>query len=201
MVVAVGLAIVPVVLGRLAGQRLSRRRAQMLPALLEDLARSLRGGASLRQALSGAAQRADPPLAGELGSVVAAIERGSPLVTELDAWCARDPSDDLRLTVAALALGASTGGRQARALDGVAATLRDRLAIERELRALSSQARASAAVMGVAPLCFALFTIAVDRRTAAFLIGSVAGLACLVGGLVLDAIAAVWMVRLTGSNR
>ena len=48
----------------------------------------------------------------------------------------------------ALALCASVGGRSADALDGLATSLRDRLAVGAEARALSSQARMSAMVVG-----------------------------------------------------
>ena len=49
----------------------------------------------------------------------------------LDAWCEREPSEGLRLAVAALTLGLDAGGAPGRALDGVAASLRERLAVDR----------------------------------------------------------------------
>ena len=56
-------------------------------------------------------------------------------------------------------------GAQARAVDGVAATVRERLS-RRSARSarLSSQARASAAVITVAPLAFCFLTTATDAR-------------------------------------
>jgi tight adherence protein B len=95
-----------------------------------------------------------------------------------------------------MALGVDTGGAQARAVDGVAATLRDRLALDAEVRALSSQARASAVVIGVAPVVFGAVTAATDARTAAFLFRSPVGLLCLAMGLGLDALSWFWMRRL-----
>lgn len=195
------MALAPLALGRVAAGRAARRREMALPSMLEDIAGALRGGASLRQALAVAARRAQPALAGDLCSVVAAVDRGAPMVAQLDAWSEADRSDGLRLAVAALTLGAETGGRQAHALDSVAATLRDRLAVERELAALSSQARASALVMGVAPVAFAAFATAADPRTGRFLVGTPGGWACLASGVALDAVAAWWMLRLTGAVR
>ena len=102
----------------------------------------------------------------------------------------------MRLGVAALCLGAETGGAQARAVDGVAATVRERLAVAAELRALSSQARISALVIGLAPIGFGAFAAATDPRTAQFMLHTPAGLALLVGGLILDALGWLWMQRL-----
>jgi tight adherence protein B len=96
-----------------------------------------------------------------------------------------------------LALGAQAGGATAKTVDGVAATVADRLALERELSALSAQARLSAVVIAVAPLAFALVATATDPRTAAFLFRSPPGIVCLLTGLTLDTVAAVWMARIT----
>ena len=98
--------------------------------------------------------------------------------------------------MAALWLGAETGGAQARAVDGVAATVRDRLAVAAEVRALSSQARASAVVIALAPLAFSTFAVATDPRTGRFLLRTAPGLLCLTAGLVLDGVAAAWMAWL-----
>ena len=188
----------PLVLWRLAAEE-RRRRARALPALLEDVARGLRSGASLRQALELSVERADVTLRAELGLVCDKVARGGSLEAALGTWCERQPVEGLRLAVAALVLGIDAGAAHGRALDGVAASLRDRLAVNRELVALSSQAQASAAVMAAAPVVFAGFAVAADHRSAHFLLGTPTGLACLAAGLTLDGIAAWWMLRLTGA--
>ena len=76
------------------------------------------------------------------------------------------------------------------------ATLRERDALAREVRALASQARTSAVVLVAAPLMFALVVGVVDDQVGRFLV-SPAGLVCVVVGLGLDAAGAVWMDRLT----
>ena len=168
-----------------------------LPAAVEEVARGLRSGASLRQALEEAGRATPGPTGLELARVTAAAGQGASLTTALDWWAERSPLDSVGLVVAALGLGAETGGAQAQAIDGVASTLRQRLAAQAEARALATQARASAAVIAVAPLAFCVLASAADRRTAEFLLGSPVGLACLVAGLALDAAGALWMARLT----
>src|SRR5207302_4033227 len=135
--------------------------------------------ASLRQAVADAGRAAPGVLGEELTLVGASAERGMPLVEALEGWAGARPRAGVGLAVAALCLGAETGGAQARAVDGVAATLRERLAVAGEIRALTSQTRASMFVIAAAPLAFCAFASATDARTSTFLFRSPIGLACL----------------------
>ncbi|MEN3315507.1 MAG: tight adherence protein [Acidimicrobiaceae bacterium] len=168
-----------------------------LPGALEAVARALRTGASLRQAVGEAASRTPGPLGHELERVSTQTDRGAPLVAALEALAERRPLPGVRLAVAALCLGAETGGAQARSVDGVAATLRDRLGLLAEVRALSSQARISALVISLAPLGFGAFAAATDPRTSTFLFHTAAGFVLLAAGGLLDALGWVWMNRLS----
>lgn len=168
-----------------------------LPVALEAVARALRSGASLRQAVEEAAARTPGPLGHELDRVATQAARGAPLVQALEGLARRRPLPGVRLAVAALCLGAETGGAQARAVDGVATTLRDRLAVLAEVRALSAQARVSALVISLAPLGFGAFAAATDPRTATFLFHTAAGLGLLAAGAALDGLGWLWMNRLS----
>lgn len=199
-----GVGLLALVAGPVLGVRTRRGRAgarleQALPAALEGVARSLRSGASLRQAVeeAGRASGSGRVLAAELSRAAAEAAQGASLVAALEGVAARRPLPGVRLGVAALCLGTETGGAQARAVDGVAATVRERLAVAAELRALSSQARISALVIGLAPLGFGAFAAATDPRTAQFMLHTPAGLALLVAGLVLDGLGWLWMQRLS----
>lgn len=188
--------------------RADSRVEKELPLALESIARSLRSGASVRQAIgetaAGAAARGPGPgrargpgpLPTELALVADQAAHGGGLVEALECLAARRPSRGVRLAVAALCLGVDTGGAQARAVDGVAATMRERLAVEAEVRALSSQARMSALVIGLAPLGFGAFAAATDPRTSQFLLHTPMGLALVGAGLVLDGAGWLWMQRL-----
>jgi tight adherence protein B len=174
-----------------------------LPHLLERVARHLRSGASLPQAFAAATPPRPPSGASahglaEVWRTVAERSATMGMVAALDEWSehSRDPArPSIGLAVAALAVAASTGGSPARAVDGVASTLRSRLAVAEEVRALSSQARASATVIALAPVGFGALAAATDDRTAAFL-GTPAGVALTLTGLALDAAGAWWMARL-----
>lgn len=181
-------------------RRSAQRRADaLIPGFLDELASRLRAGRSLRAALEGAGRVTPAPLGP--GVVVAArrADLGVPLGESLDAWATAQGSPSLRLVVAALDLATHTGASQVQAVEGVATTLRDRLALAAEVRALASQARASAAVLVVAPVAFAVVIALADPSTAHFLFATPTGLACLAAGLGLDAVGGWWMRRLTAA--
>jgi tight adherence protein B len=166
--------------------------------LLEAVARSLRGGQSLSGALIEAAGTVAGRAADQLVGSARLLEAGLGTVAVVEHWVDHEPDQARILAGAALALGAEVGGAHARSLDSAAASLRDRAGLQREVRALTSQARASAAVMVLAPLGFATFTSITEPRVGHVLVGTMLGWGCVGAGLVLDLVGAWWMARLAG---
>jgi tight adherence protein B len=173
------------------------RRATQLPQALDALATSLRSGASLPVALDEAATSLEAPLRGELRALAVSAARGRPVTAVLDDWTTEHDDASTCLASTALVLATVVGSAPARALDGVAATLRERLDLAAERRTLSAQARASALVLSVAPVAFALVLMAADTPAATFLLTTPAGWTCLAVGVTLDAAGAWWMHNLT----
>jgi tight adherence protein B len=190
-----------VVAMRWARLEAGRRLTAAVPLLLDEVARGLRTGAGLHLAIAQAAERVPEPLGCDLRQLVARASRGRCLSDALDGWAADRDTPGIGLAVAALTLGLETGGAEARGIDGVAATVRDRLALDAEARALSAQARCSAVVLVLAPLGFGVLTAASSHDAAEFLFRSPLGFGCLLGGLALDAAAAGWMALLVRRAR
>lgn len=192
---AVTWAAAPAVLPPHMARRAAAKREEAVPSMLDAIARALRSGASLLQAVGEAAAE-DGPLQRELQRVAAEAERGSGVAAAFDSWAERQPSGSVRLAAAALSLGAETGGANARAVDGVASTVRQRLAVAGEARALTAQPRVSAQVIGLAPVAFAAFSAATDPDLARLLFTTPLGWAMLVTGLSLDLLGMGWMMRM-----
>ena len=185
---------------RLAGGRRRRRLAAALPGAVEQIAAELRGGGTVHQGVRHLAQ-SDGPLAPELRRVVGRAELGLAFDAALASWPEESGVSDVRAVAGALAVAATVGGRSAAALDGLAASLRDRLGATAEARSLSAQARLSAVVVGAAPLAYLLFSALIDPGTVAVLVGTGFGRVCLVIGLALEALAGLWMRRIVGAGR
>ncbi|MDP1818814.1 MAG: type II secretion system F family protein [Acidimicrobiales bacterium] len=198
----IGIFLIVVVLTapRVAAPLLLRRRVAQRDALLPDaldrLASAIRSGTAVRPALVAVARRSPSPLAEELAPLADALDHGAPLRPTLDGWSHRAMSRDVALAAAAIGLGAAAGGQVARALDGVAATLRERRELQAEVRALATQARASAGVLVLAPLGFTALVSTIEPGAVRFLVATPTGLACLVMGLALDGVGAWWMRRI-----
>lgn len=184
-------------LDRLVPGRVAARRDAQLPDLLDRLAAARRAGSSLGPALAEVGPASPAPLGRELEPVAAAVSQGRSLDDALAAWGDRSPATpDLELTIAALRLGGRAGGEVARAIDRTAATLRERRSLRAEVHALATQARASAAVLVLAPVAFTALVGTVEPSTVGFLLTTPTGLACVGSGLALDAVGAAWMARI-----
>jgi tight adherence protein B len=193
-------AVAPPVAVRLARGRLARQRCRQLPEALDAVAAGLRGGHGLAGAIGGAAA-VGPPLGPELATISGDVDAGRPLAEAVDRWRATAADPHTALAGAALSVAATVGGPGARAVDGAAASLRDRLAADAEAAALATQAQASALVLTLAPLGFAVLLTSLDPTAARFLLGTPAGWLCINSGLGLDAVGAWWMSRLVRRAR
>lgn len=174
-------------------------RDQQLPEAMERVAAALRAGTALGPALVQVARGLEQPLGDELRRATRRLENGERVGATLDRW-AREPdsSSAVVLTASALSLGAESGGEVARAVDGVATTLRERRQLQAEVRALATQARTSAWLLASAPLAFAALVATVEPGVVRFLFGSALGAACLLVGVALDAVGVAWMARIVG---
>jgi tight adherence protein B len=174
----------------------SRYEAAMVD-LVDGLARRLRAGTNLAAALRESIVAVPGPLQDDLDRVHTVLAGGGRLDEALQLWHARRPLPSVGLVAGALAVGAASGGLRAVVVDDLALMLRQRDRARREALALAGQARASAAVMMVAPVVVAVLLAAGDGAVRSFLLGSSAGLGCLAAGLALDLVAAAWMVHIT----
>lgn len=190
----------PPVALQLAGGRAARQRSAQLPDALDTVAAGLRGGLALPAAIAGAAS-VGSPLGPELRAVATEVDRGRPIADALERWQRQAIDPHTALAGAALSVAARVGGPGARAVDGAAASLRDRLSSEAETSALATQGRASAAVLTLAPIGFAFLLASLDPSAGRFLLGTPAGWLCITVGLGLDALGAWWMARLVRRAR
>ncbi len=179
--------------------RLRRRRGGAGPAdeagFLQGLASELDAGASLRAAVTAAATRV-PAL--DFSHACRLAAAGLPAEEVGEALQSALPGNG-RLVAAAFRLASATGGRVAALFHTLAARAAEVGRLNRERRALTAQARASAWVVGGVPVAL-LVLLAVSGRLGS-LLSHPAGVMVLAAGLALEAagVAVVWvMVRGAG---
>ena len=203
LVVAPGMMIVAVLAALLAGpgallvgrSRRERRFVVALPGALEQVAAELRGGGTVAGAVERLAHSVSV-VAPDFRRVHTRTRLGLALSDALARWPAEHDAPGVRAAAGAFAVAASLGGRAADAIDGLAISLRHRLDAAAEARALSSQARLSAVVVGAAPVGYLAFSSLVDARAVGVLVGTGVGRVCLVLGIGLEVLAAVWIRRI-----
>lgn len=133
-------------------RRRARRFEEQLPMALLMLASSLRAGVALATGLRHVVDQSAAPLSQEFGLMLREQRLGVPWDTALENLHGRMPADSTSLVVAAMRIAATTGGNLAEALESIAQTLRARLQLQAKLRALTSQGRLQAWIVGALPL-------------------------------------------------
>lgn len=119
---------------------------------LDMIVRSLRAGHPTPIALSLVAREMRDPIGSEFGIVVDEITYGADLETALRNLYVRIGQDDLPLFVTAVAIQAATGGNLGEILANLSAVIRERFKMRRKIRALASEARASAIILSSLPI-------------------------------------------------
>ncbi len=156
----IGLAVVVGVAGPLLVYVILQARwRQRIQALLPDtyflVARSLRAGLSLEQALETVAEHGNPPVAEEFRRSVEQIKLGLTVPVALQGMARRLQLVDFDIFVTVVTLHRTMGGNLTMLLDRVAATTRDRNLFRGYFRAATALGRITALfVASAAPLLF-----------------------------------------------
>ncbi len=156
-----GYTITHVILGVRAGRRL-KAFAQQLPDGLQLVASSLQSGFSLAQALDSASRDGRAPLSTELSRALNEARLGAPLEDALDRVADRMNSKDFGWAVMAVRIQREVGGNLAEVLRTTVATIRERAALHRQVRALSAEGRLSMYILMALPI--GMFTFLVTMR-------------------------------------
>jgi tight adherence protein B len=177
-------------------RRLRNRQpsARAVAGWCDDIARRVRSGSSLRDAVTvlpsdAATERATSP-------VRLAIDRGlsvADAVGRVD-----DASPHLRLALGVIATTSRIGGPSAASIDRTAGLLRQRAGDHDDRSSQAAQARLSTHVMTAVPLVMLSVLVATDDdvRTAAT---SPVGAGCVAAGLALNVLGWWWMRRIVGT--
>jgi tight adherence protein B len=123
---------------------------------LDMIVRSLRAGHPTPIALALVAREMRDPIGSEFGIVVDEITYGADLETALRNLYVRIGQDDLPLFVTAVAIQSATGGNLGEILANLSAVIRERFKMRRKIRALASEARASAIILSSLPIAMFL---------------------------------------------
>jgi tight adherence protein B len=156
-----GVVATAVVLMLAAAALRARRQQQILenlPSVVEMLARTVRAGESMEQALHIVAKKARGPLAADLRRCVRQIDMGLSVTAALRLLEERHRLLDVRMLVGALAVHRQAGGNLPATLERLSLVTRERLAYRRQLQSMTASARLAAMIISLAaPILFVYF--------------------------------------------
>jgi tight adherence protein B len=139
--------------------RASKRReafTNQLPDVLTLLVGALRAGQGTAQAIGLLVDRMPKPSSVEFGRVMRAVQLGVPVNRALNDMADRSGSDDMYLIVTAMNVQAELGGNLAQTLETITETIRERIRIKREIRAMTSQQRFTGYLLFSLPIIFGI---------------------------------------------
>ena len=177
-------------------ERRRRQFAEQLGDTLQFMSGSLRAGHGLLQAVDSVAEESESPTREEFGRIVIETRFGQDLGTALAAAAERVGNDDFEWVVQAIEIHRQIGGDLAEVLDHVAATIRARNSVRRQVQALSAEGRLSAIILFVMPVGLTGVIALVNPRYLDELVDNTAGNVLFVVGIALLIVGGFWMRRL-----
>jgi len=170
LILAVGTASTPymVILQRRA-KRLARFSV-LFPDALDSLSRALKAGFPLSAAFEMLATEYPEPLASEIRRTREEWRLGVAWDGALENLAARIPVPEVRLFVAAVKMQNRMGGRLNDVLARLSETMRDGVALESEVRSISSHSRITGMVLTVMPLAIGGLMLVINPQYMAALL-------------------------------
>ena len=180
-------------LSRARRKRLEKVEGQIADAVM-GMAKSLRAGTGLLQALAYAAKETPAPLGPELHRTLRELQMGAEAEAVLGALSARVGSPDLDIVVTAIIIQRTSGGNLSEILFNVTNTIRERAKIQADIRVLTAQQRISANLMALIPVVIAVLFILLNPDTGKLLINTTVGQIALAVGITFE-LSGLWLIR------
>lgn len=161
--------------------RRSRRLNEGLTDMLTIITNSLRAGHSFVQAIHLVSQDMHGPIQEELSRIESEMQLGVGLEEALQRASERVGSEDFGLIVTAISIQRQVGGNLAEVLERISDTIRERVKLKREVKALTSQGRLSAGIFMFLPPGVGVILYIMNPSYIGILFTSPMGLAMLIG--------------------
>jgi len=145
-----GLAIPHITVGWLGSRRIGRFN-RLFPDAIDLIVRGLRSGLPISETIAAVGREMADPIGAEFRAVADAVRLGESLEDSLWEATARLDTPEFKFFVISLAIQKETGGNLAETLENLSDILRRRGQMRLKIRAMSSEARASAMILGSLP--------------------------------------------------
>jgi tight adherence protein B len=146
----VGLGLPRWLLGFLTARRKKKFTENFAPAI-DVIVRSVRSGLPTNEALRIVAREVPNPVGSEFHNLVESLKVGVTMDQALKRMMESMPTPEVGFFAIVMTIQGKSGGNLSEALGNLASVLRDRKRLQGKIRAMSSEAKASAAIIGSLP--------------------------------------------------
>jgi len=154
--IVVGVGIPHLVIGIMGGRRQNKFNA-LFPEGIDLIVRGLKSGLPASESIRVVGQEISDPVGVEFREVSDQIKFGKTMTDALWAVAPRIDTPEFRFFIISLSIQQETGGNLAETLENLSTVLRKRKTLKLKIKALSSEAKASAYIIGSLP--FLMFGI------------------------------------------
>lgn len=155
---ASGLGLPRWVVGFLATRRVKKFTGEF-PNAVDVIVRGIKSGLPVHDCFKIIGKEFDAPLGPEFVRLVENVGMGMAMDQALEQMYGRMPTPELRFFTIVLAIQAKTGGNLSEALGNLSTVLRSRKLMREKIKAMSSEATASAGIIGSLPILVMLIVL------------------------------------------
>jgi tight adherence protein B len=159
--VAGGVGLPHLVIGLMIGRRAAAFVSQF-PDAIDLIVRGLRSGLPIQETIGTISAEIPDPVGGEFRRIDAALKLGQNLDEALWGAADRMATPEFRFFVISLSVQRETGGNLAETLQNLGDLLRRRRQMKLKIKAMSSEAKASAYIIGSLPFIMLAFLLATN---------------------------------------
>ena len=134
------------------------------PDALESMMRLLKAGMPVSEAIKMVAREFDGPMGEEMGRIFDEQKIGIPLPEAVLNSSKRMPLTEMQMFATAISIQTQTGSSLSEVLQNLSSVIRSRFKLARKVKALSSEAKASAMIIGALPVVVALGMYFINRE-------------------------------------
>lgn len=195
-ILAVLLAVVPLLSLVVARSRRLRKFERQLPEVLDLISRSMRAGHSFPSGLEMVADEGMKPISGEFRIVSDEINFGISVQEALLNLAGRVPSTDLKYFVVAVLIQRDSGGNLTELLDNLSSLIRQRFRLFEKVRALAAEGKISGWILGALPFVMAGIIQLINPGFMPILFNDPIGINLVIGAIVFMILGGFWMWRI-----
>jgi tight adherence protein B len=175
-------------------KRRENQIAGQLPEALTAIAKSLRAGTGLLQALDYAATETPAPLGTELQVTLRELQLGADAEDSFNRLAERVGNADLDIAITAIVIQRSVGGNLSEILANVTRTIRARVELQREIRVLTARQKLQGNLVSALPVVVAIVFVAFNPDVGKLLYNNNVGRISLGIGLGFE-VFGLWLIR------